>query len=137
MTPDDMATIYAAAFPNSRPWSSAEISDILASPLSFSVTSDVGFALGRVILDEVELLTIAVQPDHQGCGKGQRLLADFEIESIRRGASLCFLEVAQDNLVALALYDACGYEFCGERPGYYSKSDGTQIAASLMKKALN
>ena len=136
MTPEMMAAIYAAAFPNSRAWSAAEISDMLASSLTFDLTGDVGFALGRVIADEAELLTIAVAPDHQGKGLGLILLDQFEVESKTRGACWALLEVAQDNVAALALYTRSGYEICGERPGYYSRPDGEQITASLMKKAL-
>jgi ribosomal-protein-alanine N-acetyltransferase len=136
MTPEMMAAIYAAAFPNSRAWSAAEISDMLASSLTFDLTGDVGFALGRVIADEAELLTIAVAPDHHGKGLGLILLDQFEVESKTRGACWALLEVAQDNVAALALYTRSGYEICGERPGYYSRPDGEQITASLMKKAL-
>ena len=136
MTPEAMAEIYAAAFPHSRAWSSAEISDMLASRLTFAIEGDVGFALGRVIADEAELLTIAVDPAHQGKGLGHILLTQFEAESKLRGAGWVHLEVAQDNTAALALYTRAGYEICGERPGYYSRPNGEQITASLMKKAL-
>ncbi len=136
MTPEAMAAIYAAAFPHSRAWSSAEISDMLASRLTFAIEGDVGFALGRVIADEAELLTIAVDPAHQGKGLGHILLTQFEAESKLRGAGWVHLEVAQDNTAALALYTRAGYEICGERPSYYSRPNGEQITASLMKKAL-
>ncbi len=136
MTPEAMAAIYAAAFPNSRAWSAAEISDMLASRLTFAIESKDGFALGRVIADEAELLTIAVAPIEQGKGLGHVLLTKFEAESKARGAGWAHLEVAQDNTAALALYARAGYEICGERPGYYSRPDGEQITASLMKKAL-
>lgn len=132
-----MAEIYAAAFPESRPWEAAEISDILSGRFGFFVPHDVGFALGRVVAGEAELITIAVEPAHQGRGYGADILLQFENECRARGASEIFLEVAQDNPGALALYGRCGYAFCGERPGYYTRTDGTQIAASLMKKALN
>ncbi|MEC8195118.1 MAG: GNAT family N-acetyltransferase [Pseudomonadota bacterium] len=136
MTPEAMAEIYAAAFPHSRAWGAAEISDMLASRLTFAIESKYGFALGRVIADEAELLTIAVDPAHQGKGLGHILLTQFEAESKLRGAGWVHLEVAQDNTAALALYTRAGYEICGERPGYYSRPNGEQITASLMKKAL-
>ncbi len=136
MTPEAMAAIYAAAFHHSRAWSSAEISDMLASRLTFAIEGDVGFALGRVIADEAELLTIAVDPAHQSKGLGHILLTQFEAESKLRGAGWVHLEVAQDNTAALALYTRAGYEICGERPSYYSRPNGEQITASLMKKAL-
>jgi len=136
MTPEVMAAIYAAAFPNSRAWNATEISDTLASRLTFAIEGNVGFALGRVVADEAELLTIAVDPEHQGKGLGLVLLNQFEAESQTRGACCAILEVAQDNTAALALYARAGYEICGERSGYYSRPDGEQITASLMKKAL-
>ncbi|WP_348540032.1 ribosomal protein S18-alanine N-acetyltransferase [Shimia sp. R11_0] len=137
MTPETMARIYAAAFPDSRAWNADEIGDLLSSNLVFATHNSVGFALGRVVAGEAELLTIAVQPDQQGLGNGQKLLTAFETEARRRAADCCFLEVAEDNTIAQRLYLRAGYEVCGTRPGYYTRADGQQIAASLLRKTLN
>ena len=70
MTAAEMADVHAAAFTTPRPWSEAEIADLLASPLCFALTEPGGFLLGRVVAGEAELLTIAVAPDARRRGLG-------------------------------------------------------------------
>lgn len=63
-----MAATHAAAFTQSRPWTTGEFAELLSSPLSLVVGDERCFALFRVIADEAELLTIATHPDHQRQG---------------------------------------------------------------------
>jgi ribosomal-protein-alanine N-acetyltransferase len=46
-----------------------------------------------------------------------------------------FLEVGSRNEAACALYEACGFESVGERPGYYQTPDGAEDAL-IMRAAL-
>jgi len=132
-----LAAIHAAAFDDTRAWSADEIASLLDSRLTFVIHQPEGFALGRAVADEVELLTLAVHPAARRQGHARALLLAFEDESKNRGAARAYLEVAQDNIAALALYKAAGYQTTGTRPAYYRHKDGSQIAASLMEKALN
>ncbi len=136
MTPAALAKVHAAAFAQTRAWSAEEITLLLDSPFVFCVHDAAAFALGRTVADESELLTIAVDPVFQKQGFGQRVLTQFEAESLLRGARHCFLEVSEDNFAATNLYLRAGYEICGTRANYYTRKDGTQMAASLMKKTL-
>lgn len=136
MTPHQLSAVHAAAFTGSRPWSAEEISDLRASPLVFCIQISGGFALGRVVVDECELLTLAVHPDAQRQGIGRLILTAFETESVTRGAARAFLEVAADNFAALALYQAHGYTICGTRPAYYARRDRDSVAATLMEKPI-
>ncbi|MGR3714935.1 MAG: GNAT family N-acetyltransferase [Shimia sp.] len=133
----DLAHLHAAAFDTARAWSANEIAALLDSPFTFLVQRDDGFALGRAVAGESELLTLAVHPDGRRKGLGRALLAAFEAESRNRDATRAFLEVAEDNGPALALYVASGYHSTARRPDYYRRNDGSQIAASLMEKTLN
>ncbi len=45
-----------------------------------------------------------------------------------------FLDVAEDNLAAIALYHKHGYQTYGKRPCYYPRAQGKKIDALLMKK---
>ena len=63
-------------------------------------------------------------------------LAAFEAEVRLRAALEVFLEVADGNAPALALYNAAGYRPRGHRSGYYQKPDGTRIDAILLGKPL-
>lgn len=134
MTPEEMAICHARAFTgSSRAWSVAELNDLLESPLVFAVGDRRAFALGRVIADEVELLTLACDPAHQRKGLARACLGNFEVESRTRGAVTAFLEVAADNLPARAIYDAAGYIEVARRAGYYAR--GT-VDALILRKAL-
>lgn len=115
-----MARVHAASFTLPRPWSEAEIRALLVSPLVFALTeAGAGFLLGRVVADEAELLTLAVDPTARRAGLGRKLVAAFLAEATRRGAATAFLEVAAPNLAALALYRAMGFAETGRRRGYY------------------
>lgn len=136
MTPDALATLHAAAFTDQRPWSAAEFESLLASPHVFLTAAPGGFALGCLILDEVELLTIATAPEARRQGIGRRLLAAFEAEAYRRGAQLAHLEVAADNTAALELYLSAGWAESGRRAGYYVRLGGAAADAVLLNKTL-
>jgi ribosomal-protein-alanine N-acetyltransferase len=136
VTPDALATLHAAAMTTPRPWTATEFAALLASPGVF-VTGDArAFAMGRVILDEAELLTIATHPNHRRNGLARAALAAFESVARARGATIAHLEVAADNAPATALYEGAGYARTGLRRGYYSRAEGKAIDALLMAKAL-
>jgi ribosomal-protein-alanine N-acetyltransferase len=131
-----MAAVHAAAMTMPRPWSETEIASLLASPGCFATGDHRAFALGRVTLDEAELLTLATHPDHRRQGLARACLAAFEAEARARGARLAHLEVAADNAPALALYGAAGYGRAGLRRGYYRAAGGARVDAVLLSKTL-
>jgi ribosomal-protein-alanine N-acetyltransferase len=131
-----MAALHARAFPSGRGWSADEIAGLVGASGGFAVTAPEGFALGRAVAGEADLLTIAVMPECRRAGAGRTLLAGFEAEAAKRGADTAFLEVADDNLAARALYRAAGWHETGRRKGYYARPDGTADAITLMKTIL-
>lgn len=138
MTPEHMAALYARAFPDTRPWSAAEIAALIAAPTGFAIPAPTGFAptgfaIGRAIAGEAELLTIATDPDARRQGTGRALLAGFEAEAQSRAATTAFLEVAADNTAALALYRAAGWRETGRRKGYYPRPTGAVDALTMAK----
>ncbi len=136
MTPADLALIHAAANSRERPWSEAEFADLLAHPATILTGDSRSFVLGRVVLDEAEVLTLATHPDHQRQGLARAALTAFERVSRQRSAKTCFLEVAEDNHPAKALYLSNGYAQIGRRRGYYHMADGAQVAALVLQKTL-
>lgn len=136
MTPAAMATLHASAFTTPRPWSEAEIAGLLASPLVFALTEAGGFLLGRVVAGEAELLTVAVAPDQRRAGLGRRLVTAFLAEAARRGAESVFLEVAEPNAPARALYAASGFQPAGRRRAYYQRPDGGAEDALILVRTL-
>ncbi|WP_425043290.1 GNAT family N-acetyltransferase [Primorskyibacter sp. S87] len=136
VSPDLLAETHKAAFTQSRGWSSAEIEDLLTNRFTHFFGDARCFALVQVISDEAELLTIATHPDFQKQGLAQRCMSDWLESVARRGVTRAFLDVAEDNLPAAALYEACGFAACGRRQGYYRRSGGKQIDAILMERQL-
>ena len=137
MTAEELARLHARAFTFPRPWSAQEFTDLLTQTGVFLLTRDHGFLLGRVIADEAELLTLAVDPDHRRHGAGRTLVAEFLDESAARGAVTAFLEVAADNEPALTLYHAAGFQEAGSRKAYYIGPVGRKLDAKILRRALS
>ena len=136
MTFAEMAQIHARAFTMPRPWSEAEIGDFLISPLCFSLTGPGGFLIGRVVAGEAELLTVAVDPAMQGHGVGLDLVQRFLAEVGALRAERAFLEVAETNVSARAVYTKAGFAETGRRRGYYHNAAGHAVDAIVMSRAL-
>lgn len=136
MTLAAMAALHAAAFPDSRPWSPEEIAGLIEAPGGFAVTAAQGFALGRAIAGEAELITIAVAPAARREGTGRGLLVAFEAEARARGAACVFLEVADNNAAALALYIGAGWTETGRRHAYYKRAGRAAVDALTLAKRL-
>lgn len=119
-----LAALHAAAFPEGERWDAAAFATQLSLPGTFGLLEEGGgLALARVAADEAELLTLAVHPGARRQGLGRTLLDAALGEAARRGAAAMFLEVAERNAPARALYAAAGFRPVGRRPGYYAPGD--------------
>ncbi|WP_134678373.1 ribosomal protein S18-alanine N-acetyltransferase [Paracoccus ravus] len=133
MTSDLLADLHLRCFAtHPRPWSAAEIEDLLASHLNFLLIRPQGFLIGRTVADEAELLTVAVSPEARRQGVARSLLSEFRDTARMRGATEAFLEVASDNAGARALYLSEGWADVGQRRNYYAPG----IDAVLMRQGL-
>jgi ribosomal-protein-alanine N-acetyltransferase len=92
--------------------------------------------LSRRAADYAEILTIAVDSAHQGRGVGRALLSENLRQAANAGAKAMFLEVAEDNASALALYERFGFVHVGKRSGYYRRADGSRATAIVMRRSL-
>lgn len=136
MTPDALATTHRAAFTQARPWTAAEFAALLTQPgIILTGTAD-AFVLGRVTLDEAEVLTIATLPALRRQGLARAALTAFEAKARTAGADTAFLEVAEDNVPARALYTAAGYSQIALRPAYYSTPERSAVTALILRKSL-
>lgn len=93
----------------------------------------VGFALGRIVRDEAELLLLAVHRSWQGKGVGQALLDRFGAVASSKGAEQLHLEVREGNH-AVSLYNRNGYREVGRRRNYYNGRDGQLFDALTLAK---
>lgn len=135
--PDRLADLHALCFTVPRPWNAAEITALLGRRGVFLIGDDkTGFALGRTVAQEVELLTLAVNPAQRRKGIARALLAAYEAEALSRGAEDSFLDVAADNTAALNLYAQAGYRESGRRTGYFRTATGARIDALTLHKPL-
>lgn len=79
----------------------------------------VGFLNGSYVLDEAELLNIAVSENCRKNGIAGMLLAAFEEELRRLGVKTVYLEVRESNAPARKLYEKHGFKQNGLRKNYY------------------
>lgn len=127
-----LSALHGEAF--AAGWSEDSFGRLLAMPGALALVAEsgdqpAGFLLLRLAADEAEVITIAVRPRQQRLGVGRALLQAGLAEAGRRGAAACFLEVAEGNAAARALYGALGFAEVGRRAGYYD-GDSTAAAAS-------
>jgi ribosomal-protein-alanine N-acetyltransferase len=137
MTPQALAATYAKAFDDTRGWSADEIANLLAHPTTFVSGDADSFAMVRVVADEAEVLTIATDPAVRRQGHARKALSAAHARAKAMGAIAIFLEVAEDNVAARALYASFGYTQVGQRRGYYKRAHGPAVAAFVLRRGLN
>lgn len=136
----DLAAIMAletASFPTDA-WSEHLMSDELASEhTQYIVLEDDGDVIGYAGLrllrgdPNSDVQTIALAADRRGHGDGRRLLRELLRRAANGGARHVFLDVRDDNTVAIALYVAEGFVEIGRRPRYYQPDDVDAIVMRL------
>ena len=87
-----------------------------------------GFLIYSEVLDEVNLLKLAVPPDYQRHGIGRALVDGLCKRVLERGARRILLEVSVANAPALGLYRRFGFVADGRRTAYYSGGNGPEDA---------
>ncbi len=135
-----LAALHAPCFPEEA-WSAEALAALLESPGVFGlIAADtdrvaLGFILARIVLDEGEVLTLAVPPALRRRGVGGVLLGAAITWLAASQATNLFLEVAEDNPAARALYRGAGFRRVGRRPGYYQRAQGA-VAALVLERAI-
>jgi ribosomal-protein-alanine N-acetyltransferase len=131
-----LAATHALAFTDTRSWSADEFRSLLGDPSVFLTGNAEAFAIGRVVLDEAEILTLATHPDLRRQGRARVVLEEFTNEAAKCGAVTAFLEVAADNIPAISLYLGAGFTEIARRSGYYRKTDGSTVDAVILRRAI-
>jgi len=128
--------VMAAAFSDrfGEAWTRSQCAGILPmSGVSLALARDdadriLGFALYRTILDDSELLLLAVLPTVQRQGVGRKLLDHFLEDAKKNGANRIHLEVRDGN-PAIRMYEAAGFTQSNRRRDYYRGADGMRYDA--------
>jgi len=90
-------------------------------------TDLVALACGWLVVDELHITAVAVDPARRRQGLGQRVLQDLINAGQRLGARHATLEVAAGNAAARALYARQGFAIAGVRRRYYRNGDDALI----------
>jgi len=133
-----LARIHADCFDD--PWSAGMVVRVLDTAGAFGLAARIGddgdlagFALGRLVIDECELLSLGVAPDARQRGLGAALLDAAMARAAALNASRFFLEVGEFNDPARRLYDSRGLVPIGRRRAYYELGDGATMDALTMR----
>jgi len=132
-----LAALHATSF--HRGWSEDEFERLL---LDRNVVAHraivrgtlVGFILSRLVLDEAEILSVAVASAQRGRGLARQLLDTNLRRLAARGTRSVFLEVGEANVPARRLYRGAGFRDVGRRESYYSATRDS--AAIVLRRDL-
>ena len=111
---------------NKMPWSTAQFLSSMEvghySSVMYEENDILGFAIYSPIIPESHLLSIAIDPAHQGRGLGDKLLQQIILQNKTIGVKMISLEVRVSNLPAINLYEKRGFHKDAIRPNYYGGS---------------
>ena len=131
-----MADLHASAFSAQEAWTASALLDLVILPSSSAFGLFDGGNLRALLLvqfadPELEILTIATAPDARRQGLANQLIAHAERKF---GPSKTMLDVAADNVGAIAFYNSLGFLEDARRKGYYNRLEGQRVDAILMSK---
>jgi ribosomal-protein-alanine N-acetyltransferase len=150
---DRIMAVMEAAFDPAygEAWNRRQVADALSMPSTHALVVDgdgellpdgmasllapAGFVLSRHVLDEEELLLIAVSPGCRERGIGTTLIKHLFEAAATRGITRIYLEMRRGN-PALHLYRKLGFEPIGERPNYYRMANGERIDAITFGRSI-
>jgi len=125
-----LAALHGASF--HRGWSDGEFERLLLDRNIVAQRATVGkklvgFIMSRLVIDEAEILSVAVASVRRGRGLAGRLLDRHLRRLLGMGARTVFLEVDEGNAPARRLYRRAGFREVGRRTGYYPAGRGALI----------
>ena len=108
----------------SDPWSEKSVASELDNGLSLWLVAlegetVAGYVGSQTVLDETDMMNIAVHPDFRRRGIAQALVESLVKQLRQRGSRCLTLEVRASNSPAIALYEKLGFQKIGRRKNYY------------------
>jgi len=112
------------------------LTDYNAIGLAARVNGEIaGFAIARVDIRRNaafgHILTVDITPAYRRKGIAQKLLHEVETILREKGIKECRLEVREDNVAALNLYQKLGYKKVGKLEKYYGEAHGLYLQKTL------
>ena len=108
----------------SDPWSENSVASELNNKLALWLVAEegdrvAGYIGSQTVLDETDMMNVAVHPDHRRKRIGEALVLQL-VEELKMLGSRCLtLEVRASNASAIALYEKLGFVQIGRRKNYY------------------
>ena len=121
----------------SDPWSKQMLDGVVKLPNFFGLVIEnegvvVGYIGATSVLDEGEILLVAVDEKFRGNGLGKTLVSALLENYSKSGIKKVFLEVRRGNAAAIACYKKCAFVKIAQRARYYSDGeDAIIMEASL------
>ena len=108
----------------SDPWSENSVASELENELSLWLVAEegetvLGYVGSQTVLDETDMMNVAVHPDHRRRGVAAALITELVSRLKMRGSRCLKLEVRASNAPAIALYETLGFTQLGLRKNYY------------------
>jgi ribosomal-protein-alanine N-acetyltransferase len=97
----------------------------------------IGFIISRLAADEAEILSVAIDSAWRGRGLSRQLLQTHLGHLAGHGIRSVFLEVEENNLPAVKLYQRYGFQVIGRREQYYREPSGQLLSALVMQRDLS
>ena len=123
----------------SMPWSEAMFVSELNNPAcSYFAAYDNGMLIGftgmLAVLDEGNVLNIAVHPMYRRQGVGRALLNALIAKAGSQNLAFLTLEVRESNKAAISLYEKLGFTRVGIRRDYYERPKEDAVLMTLYFK---
>lgn len=124
-------------------WSEDALCQVLARPDYRGLVAEigdlperlVGYAIGQRVLDEIDIQSVAVEPEWRRSGLGRKLVEWLLARARAEGAVRASLEVRRANAAARLLYEGLGFQAEGVRPRYYSDGDDALLLGVCLGRA--
>ncbi|MDR3196015.1 MAG: ribosomal protein S18-alanine N-acetyltransferase [Endomicrobium sp.] len=86
-----------------------------------------GYYILSTVVDEAEIISIAVSPKFRRQNLGKFMMADILKEVLQKKSKFIFLEARKSNTPALNLYKSFGFKEIGLRKNYYKDEDAVVL----------
>lgn len=96
-----------------------------------------GYCMTQVMFDTAEILRIGVSRAYQRQGLAKQILMEVMVFLKKMEVDKLLLEVRNDNMSAIGLYQGFDFKQIHVRKNYYDNKDGTFTDALILQKVLD